>query len=343
MICKLDFNCYFLQDINYMKAGFMGFVGKTACLAAFIFASSSAYLAAQDDLVMLKGGASVKGEILKRDEKSLTIDLGYDVIRIPMSSVLEVKKEKTDGTDISDKDTDKQMYSEDDLKIPTTEEAVNKFSPSVLLIKTPAGLGSGFFINKDGYLATNFHVIKGERHISATQFVRQGSEMRNIVYKDVRIVAVDPFHDLAILKIEDPSLDKIVPVVFSPDDPKRTGETVFAIGNPLGLERTVTEGVISHVARNFGGSLFLQVDAPVNPGNSGGPLFNSKGQVIGVINMGVSTMEGLNFAIPARNLKFLLNNLDAFAFNESNPVSGFYYPAPPRRGGAVKEKSSATK
>ncbi len=323
-----------------MKAGYMGFVGKTAFAAAFILASS-AYLAAQDDLIMLNGGASVKGEILKRDEKSITVDLGYDVIRIPAASVLEVRRESADGTSLPEKPSVKQMYSEDDLKIPTTEEAVNTFSPSVLLIKTPGGLGSGFFINKEGYLATNFHVIKGERHISATQFVRQGNEMRNIVFKDLRIVAVDPFHDLAILKIEDPSLDKIVPVVFSPDDPKRTGETVFAIGNPLGLERTVTEGVISHVARNFGGSLFLQVDAPVNPGNSGGPLFNSKGQVIGVINMGVSTMEGLNFAIPARNLKFLLDNLDAFAFNESNPVSGFYYPAPPRRGGAVKAKSSS--
>ena len=117
---------------------------------------------------------------------------------------------------------------------------------------------------------------------------------------------------------------------------------MFAIGNPLGLERTVTEGVLSQTHRNFGGILYLQVDAPVNPGNSGGPLFNVRGQVIGIINMGVATMEGLNFAIPARHVTYILDHIDAFAYDAANPESGFVYPDPPRRPGAFSAQQMET-
>ncbi|UCH95831.1 MAG: trypsin-like peptidase domain-containing protein, partial [Candidatus Aminicenantes bacterium] len=114
-----------------------------------------------------------------------------------------------------------------------------------------------------------------------------------------------------------------------PGEIPRVGEKIFVIGNPLGLERSVTEGVISHTARNFGGKLYLQIDASVNPGNSGGPLFNSSGQVIGVINMGIRSMQGLNFAIPIRHVKYILDHIDAFAYNETNPLSGYVYSIPP--------------
>jgi serine protease Do len=89
--------------------------------------------------------------------------------------------------------------------------------------------------------------------------------------------------------------------------------------------------VLSQSERSFNGHLYLQIDAPVNPGNSGGPLFNGRGQVIGVINMGVTGMEGLNFAIPVRDVKYMLDHLTGFAFDQSNPESGYVYPEPPPR------------
>ena len=123
----------------------------------------------------------------------------------------------------------------------------------------------------------------------------------------------------------------ITPVVLAPHDRNRPGEAVFVIGNPLGLERSVTQGVISRAARNFNGLLLLQTDAPVNPGNSGGPLFNAQGQVIGIINMQIPTRQGLNFAIPVRHARFLLEHLEDYVFDETNAESGFLYLDPPRR------------
>lgn len=288
--------------------------------------------ATRAEVALLRGGASVSGNILKRDSKAVVFDLGYDALRIPMTQVLEIHKESLPLDSVLS-DTAGRLYEEKTMKVNPTTDSIETYSPSVLLVRTPKGLGSGFFINQDGYVITNFHVIKGERHITVSRLVQSGKESRRVVYRDVRVVAVDPFHDLAVLRVEDPIKNPISPVVFDPGDKPTLGETVFVIGNPLGLERTVTEGVVSHTSRNFGGNLYLQIDAPVNPGNSGGPLFNSRGQVIGVINMGVLTMEGLNFAIPIRNVKFLLDNLDAFAFDEGNPESGYFYPEAPRRPG----------
>ncbi len=280
--------------------------------------------------VLVKGGARVQAPILKQADDAVVLDLGYDVLRIPQSEILATyEDEAVEGTVPNDTN---RLYS---VQIPeriTTAEASKLYAPSVVLVKTAAGLGSGFFINKKGYLITNFHVIAGEKHISVTQFLQEGKILRRIVHKEVEIIATAPFHDLVLLRLEDFDTE-ITPVVFAPEEDLSIGETVFAIGNPLGLERTVTEGVLSQTHRNFGGILYLQIDAPVNPGNSGGPLFNARGQVLGIINMGVPTMEGLNFAIPARHAKYILDHIDAFAYDATNPESGFVYPDPPRRPG----------
>ncbi len=281
--------------------------------------------------VALKGGAKVQAPLLKNADDAVVLDLGYDVLRIPREEVLAVYEDQqvVEGTVPDDTN---QLYAVQSPARITTTEATKLYSPSVVLVKTAAGLGSGFFINKKGYLITNFHVIAGEKHISVTQFLQEGKILRRIVHKEVEIVATAPFHDLVILQLKEFDT-KITPVIFSPEEKLSIGETVFAIGNPLGLERTVTEGVLSQTHRNFGGILYLQIDAPVNPGNSGGPLFNARGQVVGIINMGVPSMEGLNFAIPARHAKYILDHIDAFAYDATNPESGFVYPDPPRRPG----------
>ncbi len=280
--------------------------------------------------VVLKGGAKIQAPLIKNNDDSTVLDLGFDVLRIPKNEILATYEDTPiEGTFPTDTNS---LYT---VQVPsriTTAEAAKLYAPSVVLVKTAAGLGSGFFINKEGYLVTNFHVIAGEKKISVTQFLQENKILRRVVHKEVDIVATAPFHDLAVLKVNNFDT-KITPVIFAPDETLSIGEAVFAIGNPLGLERSVSEGVLSQTHRNFGGILYLQVDAAVNPGNSGGPLFNARGQVIGIINMGVPSMEGLNFAIPARHSKYILDHIDAFAYDATNPESGFVYPDAPRRPG----------
>ena len=281
--------------------------------------------------VALRGGAAVHAPVLKDTDDAVVLDLGFDVLRIPQDEILEIYEDgaAVEGTVPADTN---QLYTLLSPDRATTSEAARLYAPAVVLVKTAAGLGSGFFINEKGYLLTNFHVIAGEKHISVTQFLQEGKILRRVLHREVEIVATAPFHDLAVLRLKEFDTE-ITPVIFQPEEDLRVGETVFAIGNPLGYERTVTEGVLSQTHRNFGGILYLQVDASVNPGNSGGPLFNSRGQVVGIINMGVPTMEGLNFAIPARHAKYILDHIDAFAYDATNPESGFVYPDPPRRPG----------
>jgi serine protease Do len=283
------------------------------------------------EVIEIKGGGQVRGKILKSDHTVVIVDLGFDVLRIPRSDILEIHNDSTKTKTIPSSVQEKEgiLYIAKSLEEKSTVDGVSSFVPAVVVVRSPAGLGSGFLINRLGYLVTNFHVIMGQKHISITRFKKSGAELKRIVYNDVRIVALDPFHDLAILQVKSNINKPFRPTILSPEGSLKVGEKVFVIGNPLGLERSVTEGVISHTARNFGGRLYIQVDASVNPGNSGGPLFNSRGQVIGVINMGVRAMQGLNFAIPIRHVKYILDNIEAFAYNETNSLSGYIYSPPP--------------
>ena len=114
-------------------------------------------------------------------------------------------------------------------------------------------------------------------------------------------------------------------------DDLNAGDGAFAVGNPLGLERSVSQGIISTLNRNFEGLVYLQTDAAINPGNSGGPLFNMKGEVVGVTNMGFRGTDNLGFAIPIPYVKDFLRNREAFAFDKDNPNTGYRYLDPPRR------------
>ncbi|MGH7340104.1 MAG: S1C family serine protease, partial [Candidatus Rokuibacteriota bacterium] len=111
----------------------------------------------------------------------------------------------------------------------------------------------------------------------------------------------------------------------------KQGHTVFAVGAPEGLERSVSEGIVSTTNRENRGLVYIQTTAQVNPGNSGGPLFNRRGEVIGVVAWKVLFSEGLNFAIPIDYVKHFLDNRDAFAFDRDNPNNGRKYLPPPRR------------
>lgn len=158
-----------------------------------------------------------------------------------------------------------------------------------------AGSGSGFIIGQDGLIVTNNHVIEGADEVAVT--LNDGRKF------DAEVVGADPDTDLALLKI---STDEPLPVAkFADAERVRVGDAVIAIGNPFGLGGTVTAGIVSAKAREIGAGRyddFLQIDAPINRGNSGGPTFNLKGEVIGVntaIHSPTGGNVGIGFAIPA--------------------------------------------
>lgn len=163
--------------------------------------------------------------------------------------------------------------------------------------------GSGFIISADGYVVTNNHVVSDATKV--TVIFEDGSE------QVATVVGTDERTDLAVLKIE----GKDLPFVTFEDTPSRVGDWVVAVGNPFGLGGTVTVGVISGAGRNIGGSSygdFLQIDAAVNTGNSGGPAFNTNGEVVGV-NTAIYSPNGGNvgiaFAIPAHTVKQIVDQL----------------------------------
>ena len=149
----------------------------------------------------------------------------------------------------------------------------------------------------------------------------------------MEIVALNPFFDLALLKLPLPADLKPSHVVLGNGEDVNAGDAVFAVGNPLGLERTVTQGIVSNRSRNLEGQIFLQTDTAINPGNSGGPLFNQRGEVIGVTSRGAQAdmADNLGFAIPVNYVKEFLRHREAFSFDKTNPNSGYRYLDPPRR------------
>ena len=172
------------------------------------------------------------------------------------------------------------------------------------------GLGSGFIISQDGYVVTNYHVISGADQI--TVIFNNG-----IDEVPAELVGTDPKTDIAVLKI-DPEAVEIQPVSWGDSEISRVGDIVLAIGNPLGLGGTVTSGIISSINRDIGGGPyvdFIQTDAPINRGNSGGPLFNLDGSVIGINSMIISQTGGsvgLGFSIPSSTAKLIVNQIISF-------------------------------
>ena len=170
-----------------------------------------------------------------------------------------------------------------------------------------SALGSGFIIDAKGIVVTNNHVIQGAEDIMVT--VNGEKEY------EAKIIGADPLSDLAVLEIQ--SKDKFVPVKFGDSDKARIGDWVIAIGNPYGFGGTVTAGIISARNRSIGLSRYedyIQTDASINQGNSGGPLFDMNGDVIGINTaiLGQSGSIGIGFSIPSNSAKKIINQLIEF-------------------------------
>jgi serine protease Do len=300
------------------------------------------------DTIQLKDKAAIVGKVLAEKPDQVAVDVGYTVLVIPRKEVVKifrngtaapaagsstvVRSEALPGPAVA-AEAQTAFYSapKKPASARTVLELVKQIGEAVVQVRTPGGLGSGFFINEDGFLITNFHVIENESQISVEVYHQKGEELDRKSYKQVRIIALNKFADLALLKVEDRGAPRFKYVTLGSADALSVGEKVFAIGSPLGLERTVTEGILSTKTREMAGSLYLQTTAQINPGNSGGPLFNLSGEVIGVTNMKATAGEGLGFAIPVESVRFFLDHRDAFAYANDNPGNPYRYLEPPSR------------
>jgi putative serine protease PepD len=186
-------------------------------------------------------------------------------------------------------------------------------SPAVVSIRTSGGSGTGFLIDGNGTLVTNAHVAGSDDHV----LVRFGSSGSSL---DAQVMGTDPSSDLAVLSIDPQAVPSgVKPLSFADSREVRVGDTAIAIGNPFGLDRTATEGIVSGVGRHiqspngFEIDSVIQTDAPINPGNSGGPLLDDSGHVIGVNSQietgGSQGNVGIGFAVPSNTVRQVVPQL----------------------------------
>lgn len=285
------------------------------------------------DTITMNDGKTIMAPILKETAEKVWLDMGFDVLVVPRSDIRSILRADLDPSEADEGDSSALFFTVSPGTLPESSprELARTIGEAVIKVSTPSGLGSGFIIHPEGYAITNAHVIQGEQKLEVTLFEQGEREFERSTIEEVEIIAVNNHIDLALIKItrSDDRPFRYVPIQATEDI--SAGEEVFAIGNPLGLERSLSTGVIATTQRNFEGLTFIQTTTQINPGNSGGPLFNLYGEVIGCTNMGIPSGEGLGFAIPARYIKDFIRNNDAFSYDKSNPNSGYNYLAGPPR------------
>ena len=241
---------------------------------------------------------------------------GSTQIEVSDRQVAEVRQVKVDG---KQQLTMPEVYAANvnsvvSINVSTTTNVFGRTTES-------AASGSGFFITKDGYILTNYHVIEGASTVKVTAY--DGTTY------DAAVIGGDEDYDIAVIKVEGTNFQ---PVVIGKSGSVQIGETVAAVGNPLGeLTFSMSQGIVSCVNRaiNVDGKPFnmIQVDCSINPGNSGGPLMNLYGEVVGIVSAKYSTyssttVEGLGFAIPIDDVKSIITDI-----MENGAVTGKAYMA----------------
>ena len=256
------------------------------------------------------------------------------------TSIMVSQRELPEVTQVNVNGSDKLTYTEIYNANVDSCVSINASSTSYNFFMQPvetASSGSGFIITEDGYIVTNYHVISGSNSVSVT--LDDGTTY------DAKVVGGDEDYDIAVLKV-DPGDTKLQPVVLGTSGSLQVGDEVVAIGNPLGeLTFSMSEGIVSCVNReiNVDGTPFnmIQITAAINEGNSGGPLFNIYGEVVGIVSAKYSTsssgnsVEGLGFAIPMDDVKSMIVDIMENGQVTTRPYLGIsaYYDSQPQVSG----------
>lgn len=204
--------------------------------------------------------------------------------------------------ELKDEVTDIQVKSSDFSGV------INDAMLSIVSIGTETGIGSGAIIDDAGFIVTNYHVVSGKKVIRALTY-------SGYTY-DAKLIGYEPVIDVAVIKIEGKDFGSLK---FGNSEELLIGERVVALGSPAGLSFSATEGIISAVNRkgSINIPIYIQHDVPINAGNSGGPLINSEGRIIGINNYKISGYEGLGFAIESNTVKNLTDDIIQYYYNQT--------------------------
>jgi len=321
--------------------------------------------------ITLSNGATLEAQVVEALDTSLILDLGFTTLAVPTDSITARAPRSAEASPEAPAVTEDPAASEDqgtaretplDADVPgadpyhggalyrtvgateqeTLDDHVRAVGEAVVLVRSPVGLGSGFVVHPEGYVMTNDHVIAGSNELIVVVYRQASDGLRKDEYKKIRIVATSSLLDLALIKIEPEEPEEFVTVPLGDSSALSQGETVFAVGNPMGLERTLSEGIVGVRSRLLGGQTYVQITTPISPGNSGGPLFNLRGEVVGVNSLKIVTMgaEGLGFAIPSNRVKSFIDDQEAYAFDPLNANTGFEYYPPPTAEDAFEREDS---
>ena len=222
-------------------------MSKSISFTLFALVSCSAFAFADDDVksqkpadvVILKSGRRIEGEVVKRSDRRVWLDVGPDVLVFEMTDVGEVQN--AEGVSQIKRTEDSLFSTAENLPELSPREHAKIIGAAVIKVSTPAGLGSGVIISPEGYAITNAHVVQGETNLRTTIWLPQSDgTLKRMEIEDVELIAVNNQIDLALIKIKHPEGK---PFSFAPvimQDGLEIGQPVFEIGNPLGLERTMS-------------------------------------------------------------------------------------------------------
>ena len=323
---------------------------QTAAACAFFLLAGRPDVRADMTDVSLKNGARLRADLLHRNDERLILDLGFGVLTVPADQVVDVRRESDEAeigvgaaegaegplsSDAPSTQTGPAPERSRKAMGGSFDEMIGQLEEAVVFVSNAGGLGAGFLIDAAGRLITNFHVVRGEKYNDVTIFLKKDKgkiEKKN--FRRVEVRAYSALLDCALLEIPSKELEGIDLPALDLAGPEsiKTGARVYAVGNPgVGtkiLDHTVSQGILSSTNRNFNDVLYLQTTAAANPGNSGGPLLNGRGEVVGLVTFGAMFQEGLAFALPVWYLRHFLDNLSAYTPVGDSKNTGFRYHDP---------------
>ena len=267
----------------------------------------------------------IQANFIKQTKDDIFLDIKNDVIKIKKHRIVSLKKTLKEFKIPLYKDN--KLYDFNDINSEFDVKLLERTAVKVLV--PGISLGSGFFISKEGYVLTNYHVINNvKKDLEVYAMITGKNIKKKHKFKNVKIISIDPFRDLALLKVDLKGY-KITFAKFSKEDVMQNGDIVFAIGNPKGFEWTTTKGIVSSKYRLMKGVRFIQVDTPINSGNSGGPLFNIHGEIVGMIDAKIPNADGLGFCIPREDILYFLNYYTLYKPTKvAGKISNVFYMLP---------------